>query len=370
MEFNLAVLGGDGIGPEVTAESVNVLTAVGRAFSHTFNLQYGDVGGISIDKHGTPLLDEVRELAGSADAVLFGAVGGPKWDDPSAPTRPEDGLLALRAEMGVFANIRPVKVYPNLADSSVLKPEVLEGVDMVVVRELTGGLYYGEPKGREETPEGWTSVDTMFYTEAEIERVLRVGFALAQGRRGKLASVDKSNVLECSRLWRQVANRLAPEYPDVELEHILVDACAMQLIQRPNRFDVIVAENTFGDILTDEAAVLAASMGLLPSASLSGVPVEGRRTTGFYEPIHGTAPDIAGQGIANPVGSILSTALMFRYSLGLTEEAAAVELAVETVLNQGCRTPDIAAPGAQRVSTVEMGRRIVEAITAGSGTSR
>ena len=362
MEFNIAVLGGDGIGPEVTNESVKVLTAVSKAFGHTFNLTYGDVGGISIDKHGTPLLDEVRELAGSSDAVLFGAVGGPKWDDPTANMRPEDGLLQLRAEMGVFANIRPVKVYPNLIESSVLKPEVLEGVDMVVVRELTGGLYYGEPKGRNETANGWTSVDTMFYTEAEIERVLRVGFELAQGRRGKLASIDKANVLECSRLWRHIATNLAPEYPNVELEHVLVDACAMQLVQDPRRFDVIVAENTFGDILTDEAAILAASMGLLPSASLSDVPIAGRKISGFYEPIHGTAPDIAGKGIANPIGSILSTALMLRYSLGMTEEATSVEKSVESVLNNGSRTPDIISEGGEKTSTTDMGDKIAQAI--------
>ena len=362
MEFNIAVLGGDGIGPEVTNESVKVLNAVSKAFGHTFNLTYGDVGGISIDKHGTPLLDEVRELAGSSDAVLFGAVGGPKWDDPTANMRPEDGLLQLRAEMGVFANIRPVKVYPNLIESSVLKPEVLEGVDMVVVRELTGGLYYGEPKGRNETANGWTSVDTMFYTEAEIERVLRVGFELAQGRRGKLAYIDKANVLECSRLWRHIATNLAPEYPNVEIEHVLVDACAMQLVQDPRRFDVIVAENTFGDILTDEAAVLAASMGLLPSASLSDVPIAGRKISGFYEPIHGTAPDIAGKGIANPIGSILSTALMLRYSLGMTEEATSVEKAVESVLNNGSRTPDIISEGGEKTSTTDMGDKIAQAI--------
>ena len=362
MEFNIAVLGGDGIGPEVTNESVKVLNAVSKAFGHTFNLTYGDVGGISIDKHGTPLLDEVRELAGSSDAVLFGAVGGPKWDDPTANMRPEDGLLQLRAEMGVFANIRPVKVYPNLIESSVLKPEVLEGVDMVVVRELTGGLYYGEPKGRNETANGWTSVDTMFYTEAEIERVLRVGFELAQGRRGKLASIDKANVLECPRLWRHIATNLAPEYPNVELEHVLVDACAMQLVQDPRRFDVIVAENTFGDILTDEAAILAASMGLLPSASLSDVPIAGRKISGFYEPIHGTAPDIAGKGIANPIGSILSTALMLRYSLGMTEEATSVEKAVESVLNNGSRTPDIISEGGEKTSTTDMGDKIAQAI--------
>jgi 3-isopropylmalate dehydrogenase len=362
MDFDIAVLGGDGIGSEVTAEGVKVLTAVGQAFGHRFQLEYGDVGGISIDKHGTPLLDEVRDLAGSADAVLFGAVGGPKWDDPSAPVRPEDGLLQLRAHLGVFANIRPVKVYPKLADSNVLKPQFLEGVDMVVVRELTGGLYYAQPKGRQQIPQGWSAVDTMRYSEGEIERVLRVGFELAQGRRKKLASVDKANVLECSRLWRQIATRLAGDYPDVELEHVLVDACAMQLVQRPSRFDVIVAENTFGDILTDEAAVLAASMGLLPSASLSEVPVAGRRTPGFYEPIHGTAPDIAGKGIANPVGSILSVALMLQYSLGLTEEAASIERAVEQVLDAGYRTPDIAAPGTQKVSTSEMGDRIAGAL--------
>ncbi len=362
MDFKIAILGGDGIGPEVTAEGVKTLEAVGRAFGHNFNLEYGDVGGISIDRHGTSLTDSTRDLATAADAVLFGAVGGPKWDDPSAPTRPEDGLLALRAHLNVFANIRPVKVYPELTGSSVLKPHVLEGVDMVVVRELTGGLYYALPKGRTETPQGMVGVDTMRYTEAEIERVLRVGFELARGRRKKLTSVDKANVLETSRLWRATANRLAAEYPDVELEHALVDACAMQLVLRPSSYDVIVAENTFGDILTDEAAILAASMGLLPSASLSGVPQAGARTPGFYEPIHGTAPDIAGQGIANPCGSILSTAMMLRYSLGLTEEASAIERAVQTVLTDGYRTADIVTSGDTAVGTVEMGNLITAAI--------
>ena len=362
MDFKLAVLGGDGIGPEVTAEGVKALEAVGRAFGHNFALEYGDVGGISIDRHGVPLTDSVRDLASDADAVLFGAVGGPKWDDPSAPTRPEDGLLALRAHLGVFANIRPVKVYPELTGSSVLKPHVLEGVDMVVVRELTGGLYYALPKGRSETPQGMVAVDTMRYTESEIERVLRVGFELARGRRKKLTSVDKANVLETSRLWRTVATRLGEEYPDVELEHALVDACAMQLVLRPASYDVIVAENTFGDILTDEAAVLAASMGLLPSASLSGVPEAGARTAGFYEPIHGTAPDIAGKGIANPCGSILSAALMLRYSLGLTEEAAAIERAVQSALTQGYRTADIATGQDTAIGTEEMGALIVQAI--------
>ena len=362
MEFKIAVLPGDGIGPEVTAEGIKVLEAIGRAFGHQFNLEYGDVGGISIDRHGTALLPEVRDLAESGDAVLFGAVGGPKWDDPAATVHPEDAILQLRSHLGVFANIRPVKVFPWLADSSAIKPEILKDVDMVVVRELTGGLYYAKPKGREETPQGWTAVDTMYYTEAEIERILQVGFELARGRRGKLVSVDKANVLECSRLWRQTATRLGAEYSDVELEHMLVDSCAMQLIQQPSRFDVIVSENTFGDILTDEASVLAASMGLLPSASLSEVPVPGKWTPGLYEPIHGTAPDIAGQGIANPIASILSVAMMVRYSLGLTEEAASIERAVDQVLAQDYRTADIVAPNADSVGTVEMGDRIAAAL--------
>lgn len=365
MEFKIAVLGGDGIGPEVTAHGVLVLKALERLYGHRFDLEYGDVGGVSMDNHGTPLLPEVRDLAASADAVLFGAVGGPQWDDPAASQHPEDALLQLRAHLGVFANIRPVKVYSWLADSSVLKPSVLEGVDLVVVRELTGGLYYAQPKGRSQTPQGISAVDTMRYSEEEVERVLRVGFEVARGRRGRLTSVDKANVLECSRLWRQTATRLAPEYPEVELEHVLVDSCAMQLIQQPARFDVIVTENTFGDILTDEASVLAASMGVLPSASLAGVPRAGGRIPGFYEPIHGTAPDIAGQGIANPIGSILSVAMMARYSLGLTEEAAGVERGVEQVLADGYRTADIAVPGSSQVGTGEMGDRILAAMERG-----
>ncbi len=362
MEFNIAVLPGDGIGPEVIAEGVKVLETVGRKFGHRFNLTYDDVGGAAIDKYGVALRPETVDMASKADAVLFGAVGGPKWDDPRARVRPEDGILAIRKGLGVFANIRPVKVFPDLADSSVLKPEVLEGVDMLVIRELTGGLYYALPKRRQQTKQGWTGVDTLRYSQQEIERVLRVGFELARGRKKKLASVDKANVLETSRLWRQIATELGPEYPDVELEHVLVDTCAMQLIQRPSRFDVIVAENTFGDILTDEAAVLAASMGLLPSASLADIPMEGRRAQGLYEPIHGTAPDIAGKGVANPVATILSAALMMRYSLGLTEEAAAVERAVGQVLTDGYRTPDIAVDGDKAVTTTEMGDKVVEAL--------
>lgn len=361
MEFDIAVLGGDGIGPEVTGQSIKVLNSLEGLFGHRFNLKEGDVGGVSIDKHGVPVKPEVLEMVSSADAVLFGAVGGPKWDDPAASMHPEDAILQLRAHLGVFANIRPVKVYEWLADSSVLKPSVIKDVDLVVVRELTGGLYYALPKGRSETPQGWSAVDTMRYSEGEINRILRVGFELARGRQKKLASVDKANVLECSRLWRQLATQMAQDYPDVQLEHVLVDSCAMQLIQQPGRFDVIVAGNTFGDILTDEASVLASSMGLLPSASLSDVPATGRRTPGLYEPIHGTAPDIAGKGIANPIGSILSMAMMLRYSLSLIEEAACVERAVEQVLQGGHRTADISG-GVDVATTVDMGDLVVAAL--------
>ena len=381
MEFKIAVLPGDGIGPEVIAEGIKVLEAVGQKSGHRFNLAYDDVGGAAIDKYGVALKRETLDMARGSDAVMFGAVGGPKWDDPSASVRPEDGLLAIRKGLGVFANIRPVKVFPELADYSVLKPGVLEGVDMVVIRELTGGLYYALPKRRQRTKRGWTGVDTLRYSQQEIERVLRVGFELARGRRKKLTSVDKANVLETSRLWRQVATDLGREYPDVELEHVLVDTCAMQLMQRPSQFDVIVAENTFGDILTDEAAVLTASMGLLPSASLASSPDIGgstpgggaapggdkraaakRTTMGMYEPIHGSAPDIAGKGIANPIATILSVALMMRYSLGLAAEAATVEAAVEKVLRDGYRTADIALEGESTVTTREMGDMVAQVL--------
>ena len=366
MEFKITVLPGDGIGPEVVAEGLKVLRTVGSKLGHGFNLTRDLVGGAAIDKYGVALRPETVDTALGSDAVLFGAVGGPKWEGPEAKVRAEDGLLALRKALSLFANIRPVKVVPDLAHASVLKPEILEGVDFVVIRELTGGLYYGRPKGRRQTKRGWTGVDTMRYSEAEIDRVLRVGFELARGRRKKLTSVDKSNVLETSRLWRQVATELGDQYPDVELEHILVDTCAMQLMRNPAGFDVLVAENTFGDILTDEAAVLAASMGLLPSASLAAVPMEGKRAFGLYEPIHGTAPDIAGKSIANPIAAILSVSLMLRYSLGLTEEAAIVERAVDQVLSQGYRTPDIfpteATGQVKKVGTAEMGDLITDAI--------
>lgn len=369
MEFSVAVLPGDGIGPEVVAEAVNVLDGVGARFGHSFDLRYGKVGGNAIDELGTPLPEETAAMCESMDAILFGAVGGPKWDRPDAKARPEDGILALRKSLGLFANIRPVKVYPSLINSSPIKPHLLKGVDLIIVRELTGGLYFGRPKRRWQTSRGRRGVDTLLYTESEIERILRVAFELARGRSKRLTSADKANVLESSRLWREIAIEMAEDYRDVETEHILVDTLSMQLITNPARFDVIVTENTFGDILSDEAAVLAGSLGMLPSASLSGLPSDkGPRPrlrvplaatgTGLFEPIHGTAPEIAGHGIANPIGAILSMAMMLRFSLGLEDEAAAVEQSVEGVLAEGYRTPDIAADGGEVVSTVKMGEII------------
>lgn len=351
MPYLIAVLGGDGIGPEVTAQAQRVLEVVAQARGHSFLFEEGLVGGIAIDHTGTALPEETLTLCQRADAILFGAVGGPKWDDPTAKVRPEQGLLGLRKGLGLFANLRPVKLNPTLINASTIKPEVLAGTDLVVVRELTGGIYFGE-RGRRD--DGQTAYDTMIYSTYEIERVLRVAFELARQRRKKVTSVDKANVLECSRLWRETALRIAREYPDVAFENLLVDACAMHLIRRPASFDVIVTENMFGDILTDEASMLAGSMGMLPSASLA----EGKR--GLYEPIHGSAPDIAGQGIANPIGAILSAALLLRYSLGLEEEACAVENAVDTVLAEGARTRDIAEPGAEVVDTATMGALIAE----------
>ncbi len=358
MAYLIAVLGGDGIGPEVTAQARRVLEVVAEVGGYDFTFEEGLVGGIAIDRTGTALPEETLALCQRADAILFGAVGGPKWDDPTATVRPEQGLLGLRKGLGLFANLRPVKLNPTLINASTIKPEVLAGTDLVVVRELTGGIYFGE-RGRRDN--GQTAYDTMIYSTYEIERVLRVAFDLARQRRKKVTSVDKANVLECSRLWRETALRIAREYPDVAFENLLVDACAMHLIRRPASFDVIVTENMFGDILTDEASMLAGSMGMLPSASLA----EGRR--GLYEPIHGSAPDIAGQGIANPIGAILSAALLLRYSLGLEAEARAVEGAVDAVLAEGARTRDIAEPGAEVVDTATMGTlvadRVAQALT-------
>ena len=355
MKFDIALLSGDGVGPEVAAEGVKVLEAVGGKFGHEFTFDEGDIGGIAIDRHGVALTPETLKKCEKSDAVLLGAVGGPKWDDPRAKMRPEDGLLGLRKGLRLFANLRPVKVLPMLLDSTTLKPDAIKGVDLIVVRELTGGLYFGKPKKQWQTARGRKAVDTLAYSEKEIERILRVGFELARNRRKKLASVDKANILESSRLWRQIAIELSSQYPDVELQHMLVDACAMRLIQRPADFDVIVTENMFGDILTDEASMLAGSMGMLPSASLAGVPKEGERTFGLYEPIHGSAPRRAGQNIVNPIAMIMSVAMMLRYSLGLVEEAKAVEEAVSHVLDQGYRTYDIMEQGKKQVGTREMG---------------
>ena len=359
MKFDIAVLPGDGIGPEVAAEGVKVLEAVAKRFGHELALHYGDIGGVAIDKYGVALTKETLAMCKGCDAVLLGAVGGPKWDDPRAKVRPEDGLLGLRKGLGLFANLRPVKVFPVLVDAANLKPTVIRGVDLVVVRELTGGLYFGRPKKQWQTAMGRKAVDTLAYSEKEIERILRVGFELARVRRKKLTSVDKANVLESSRLWRQIAIELSQDYPDVELQHMLVDACAMRLIQRPADFDVIVTENMFGDILTDEASMLAGSMGMLPSASLAGIPREGQKTFGMYEPIHGSAPRRAGQNIANPIATILSVAMMLRYSLGLVQGAEAVERAVNEVLEQGYRTYDIMGEGKTQVGTREMGDLVV-----------
>jgi len=360
--FNIAVLAGDGIGPEVTNEGIKVLKVVGDSFGHYFRLEQGLIGGAAIDETGEALTRGCLRVCKQCDAVVLGAVGGPKWDDPQARVRPEDGLLALRKGLGLFANLRPVKVFPVLVDSTNLKPEVIRGVDLVFVRELTGGLYFGKPKRRYRTSRGRRAVDSMVYAEQEIQRIVRVGFELARSRKRRLISVDKANVLESSRLWRTVAEEVAEDYPDVGLEHMLVDACAMRLIQNPGYLDVLVTENTFGDILTDEASMLAGSMGMLPSASLAGVPQEGARTFGMYEPIHGSAPRRAGQDMANPCALILSVAMMLRYSCALPREAAAIEQAVNRVLEQGHRTYDIMAEGQQKVGTREMGDRIAREV--------
>jgi 3-isopropylmalate dehydrogenase len=355
MRAAIAVLPGDGIGPEVVAEALKVLAAVGERFGHAFTTREADIGGIAIDRSGTALPAETLELARASDAVLLGAVGGPRWDDPKAKVRPEQGLLAIRKGLGLYANLRPVAVNPNLLGASTLRPEVLAGVDMIVVRELTGGIYFGD-----KVREADRASDTCVYTVAEVERIVRVAARLARGRRNQLTSVDKANVLETSRLWREVTVRvMRDEFPEVALSHMLVDACAMHLIRRPTDFDVIVTENMFGDILTDEASMLVGSMGMLPSASL------GDGTRGLYEPIHGSAPDIAGKGIANPYATILSVAMMLRHSLGLQAEAAAIEGAVSASIAEGVLPADLAAArpaGAAAASTVLAGDAVVRRV--------
>jgi 3-isopropylmalate dehydrogenase len=349
MKAHIAVLGGDGIGPEVVAEGLRVLASIEKTFGHSFELTQLPFGGVAIDSHGDPLPAETLRVCLKSDAILLGAIGGPKWSDPKAKVRPEQGLLKIRKELGVYANLRPVKLQPSLVNASTLKPEVLEGVDLVFVRELTGGIYFGEKKR-----DANSASDLCTYSVQEVERITRVAARLAQGRRKKLTSIDKSNVLETSRLWREVVERvMKAEFPDVALDHMLVDSAAMHLIRRPRDFDVCVTENMFGDILTDEASMLAGSLGLLPSASLG----DGKR--GLYEPIHGSAPDIAGKGIANPVGTILSVAMLLRHSLGLEAEAAAIETAVTSAVGDGARTPDIVASGAKALSTREVGDAIL-----------
>jgi 3-isopropylmalate dehydrogenase len=362
MDLNILILPGDGIGAEVTAEAVRVLEQVARKFHHNLKISEGLLGGVAIHKTGAPLPEETLRLALEADATLMGAVGLPEFDSAPPEQRPEKGLLGIRKALGVFANLRPVRAYPALLDSSPLKNRLVEGTDMIIVRELTGGIYYGTPRGIFGDGAGARAVNTMTYTRAEIERVARVAFHLAGGRRKHVTSVDKSNVLENSQLWRQVVTEVATEFPDVTLDHLLVDNCAMQLILNPRRFDVVLTENMFGDILSDEGAVLAGSIGMLPSASIGGRRPSGA-WVGLYEPVHGSAPDIAGQNKANPLGAIGSVAAMLEYSFGLKEEAAAVNRAVEAVLNSGRVTADL-KPSGPPATTAEVGEAVVSALSA------
>ncbi len=353
MHANIVTLPGDGIGPEVVAEGVRILKKVAERFGHHFEFEEHLIGGCAMDTTGQALTEETLDACRRSNAVLLGAVGGPMWDDPRAAVRPEQGLLGLRKGLGLFANLRPVKPHPTLTYASPLKPEKLAGVDIIVVRELTGGLYFGKPQGRFDQDGRVRAVDTLEYTDVEVRRVVELACRLAAPRKGRVTSVDKANVLASSRLWREVATETAAAHPAVKLDHLLVDTCAMRLVSAPASFDVIVTENMFGDILTDEAAVLVGSMGLLPSASM------GEGTLGVFEPIHGSAPDIAGRGIANPIGTIQSAAFLLRYSLALTAEADAVERAVDRVLTDGCRTGDIAQKGERALSTREMGDAIL-----------
>lgn len=351
MTKNIAVIEGDGIGIEITAEAVRVLKKIESKYNHTFNFHYVEMGGCAIDKYGTALPDFSLDVCRKADAVLLGAVGGPKWDDPTAKVRPEQGLLALRAGLECFANIRPAKVYKPLADASPLKASIIGGgFDIIVVRELTGGIYFGE-SGRDEKG----AFDTERYSMEEVERIARVAFKIAGGRRRVLHSVDKANVLESSRLWRETVARVSKEYPGIEVINMLVDNAAMQLVRNPSQFDVILTSNMFGDILSDEASQITGSIGMLASASVGG-------KTGLYEPIHGSAPDIAGKNIANPIAAILSAAMMLDMSFGMKEEANAIDRAVNSVLSDGYRTADIAGEGVAAVSTSEMGKMVCERI--------
>lgn len=356
MSAKIALLPGDGIGPEVIAEAKTVLETVGRKFGQTFEFSTHLIGGCAIDAHGDPLPEATLEACRKSDAILLGAVGGPKWDDPTAKTRPEVGLLKIRKELGLYANLRPIKASPSLIDASPLKRNIIEGTDILFFRELTGGLYFGK-SGLEKTATGETAFNTMIYSTHEVERIVRMACQAAMKRRKKVTSVDKANVLEASRLWRRVAEKIVKtEFPEIQYDVVLVDAMAMHLISKPATFDVVVTENMFGDILTDEGSMLPGSLGLLPSASL------GEPGPGLYEPIHGSAPDIAGKGIANPLATILAAAMLLRHSLNLEQPALAIEEAVESVLKAGHRTRDIAPAGATSISTKEMGQLVVKAL--------
>jgi len=353
MKAQIAVLAGDGVGKEIVPEAVKLLQAAAEKFGHTLTFVPALVGGSAIDAVGVPLPDETLALAKSSDAVLLGAVGGPKWEGLDYKIRPERALLGLREQLGLFANLRPAKLYPMLSDASTLKREVIEGIDLLVVRELTGWIYFGKPKGIEKTPDGERGVNTEVYTTQEIQRIAKVAFEATRKRRRKVTSVDKANVLESSELWRRVVIEVQRGYPDVELSHMYVDNCAMQLIRNPKQFDVLLTSNLFGDILSDEAAILTGSIGMLPSASIGA-------KAGMYEPIHGSAPDIAGKNVANPIATIASAAMLLSYQLRLDKEAEAIERAIQQTLEQGYRTKDIQSPGTKLVGTVEMGDAILK----------
>ena len=356
MSKQILVLPGDGIGPEIMAEAVKVLQLANDKFQLGFELSYDELGGAAVDKYGVPLADETLERARAADAILLGAVGGPKWDTIDPAIRPERGLLKIRSQLGLFGNLRPALLYPQLADASSLKPEIVAGLDILIVRELTGGIYFGQPRESKVLENGERmAYDTLPYSESEIRRIAKVGFDMAMVRNKKLCSVDKANVLASSQLWRAVVEEVAKDYPEVELSHMYVDNAAMQLVRAPKQFDVVVTGNMFGDILSDAAAMLTGSIGMLPSASLN------ESGQGMYEPCHGSAPDIAGQNIANPLAMMLSVAMMLRYSLNETAMAERIEAAVGSVLDDGLRTADIASEGMKRVSTVEMGDAVLAA---------
>jgi 3-isopropylmalate dehydrogenase len=361
--LNLTVVAGDGIGPEVTEEAIRVLDVVASGFGHEMKLARKNIGGAGLAASNDPLPADTLEACLKSGAVLLGAVGSPAYDKNPGHLRPEAGLLRLRKELGAFANLRPAKCFSALLNNSPLRPEVVRGTDIMIVRELLGGTYFGQPRSIEGAPGSREAVNTMRYGEREIERIARVAFELARKRRGKVLSVDKANVLECSRLWREVVTRMGAEYPDVKLAHQYVDSAAMLLVLRPKEFDVLLTENMFGDILSDQAGGLVGGLGMLPSASIGG-------TVGLYEPVHGSAPDIAGQGIANPLGAILSVAMLLRHSFQLEKEAACIESAVESVLDDGHRTRDLAGSEQQSLSTSEMGRKVAEAVEALAGENR